>query len=1034
MNLSLGQLLYAYSYHDLDIDERHFYDKDVKEFIRAMKRMPNESIKQCSVFGDISPEIISKEAFVETYNAMVFTPLVNEKCQRLKELITFQHDWAALAEEFPEAGTQCFRINNIKNPMDLVLEDVTFYSFFPEWDKGFRGLRDDDFIVYFAPPKCISGSAYIPYSTYHNDRRINHRGGTLRDLYHIYNNIDRPGRGNYSRRNQADYKYTTLSSNKDGLLYHNNILNVTYSGMKEVYEIQTVSGNTLRATEEHLILTDLKNDIYSPLKDLGIGSIIYSKSKNQGKSSNKSRVNRREILVKNYPTNSTKAVNGHTYKRLLYSNFIFEAWLNKLSPQEYQTRLNSNELDGLLFIDTSRLCVHHKDRNPLNDDLENLQVMTKSGHKKLHYEEVGLRANYYLVEDKIISKRFIGLEDTYDISMDGEDNNFLADNILVHNCGKSTITAYFAYEAIKAGIPIGVYPTELTISTTLKYIFGYEYGLRGDEALVFFDGYLNENGIIEGAHKEEFRELLERYNHLIFMPPTNRFNWNDYEALYESDAKFIFHDNFIKSLSQLGLGEDATSASQFARKLSDTQHKFQKCFAKDTPVLMADGSAKAIQDIHKGDLVMGKDSTPRKVLSSYKGVDTLYQVDQLRGMSYTVNSRHDLVLKEQINNKDPHYKETILTAKELFDYQQSVELDRKYQGISVSWDLPEANLPIDPYILGLWLGDGTSMRPDLTTQDPEIRDVWVSYGETLGLVSREYTKKGSKATTYRLSTGRKGKGIQNYLLNALRDLNILNNKHIPDSYIRASRSQRLLLLAGLIDTDGHKIKRFKSRYTISTVSKGLADTLEFLLNSLNLKVSRYFHETTNANHSNVYELHFYGDLRECPIKLEYKQCTEFTESTNPLKVTKLEEGRFYGFECDGDHQFLLSDGTVVHNTTFLVTQEAMREATPKELETAPTITEYGKGHTFLTRSLLQESSLALHIKRRPNTQIRDLIVKNDRFRGLNDGSSTMFAEVTNRGKLRVTMAKDSIKESLIRAERKLFESTSSITDDVEECV
>lgn len=754
MNLSLGQLLYAYSYHDLDIDERHFYDKDVKEFIRAMKRMPNESIKQCSVFGDISPEIISKEAFVETYNAMVFTPLVNEKCQRLKELITFKHDWAALAEEFPEAGTQCFRINNIKNPMDLVLDDVTFYSFFPEWDKGFRGLRDDDFIVYFAPPKT----------------------------------------------------------------------------------------------------------------------------------------------------------------------------------------------------------------------------------------------------------------------------------------GKSTITAYFAYEAIKSGIPIGVYPTELTISTTLKYIFGYEYGLRGDEALVFFDGYLNENGIIEGAHKEEFRELLERYNHLIFMPPTNRFNWNDYEALYESDAKFIFHDNFIKSLSQLGLGEDATSASQFARKLSDTQHKFKKCFAKDTPILMTDGSVKMIQDVHEGDLVMGKDSTSRKVLSSYKGVDTLYQVDQLRGMTYIVNSRHDLVLKEQVNNKDPHYKEVILTAKELFDYQQSVVLDRKYEGISVSWDLPEANLPIDPYILGLWLGDGTSSASHLTTQDPEIRDIWISYGESLGLVSREYTKEGSKASTYRLSTGRKGKGVQNYLLNALRDLDLLNNKHIPDTYIRASRSQRLSLLAGLIDTDGHKVKGSKSRYTISTVREDLADTLEFLLNSLNLKVIRHFYKSTNENHSDVYELCFYGDLRECPIKLDYKQCTEFSESTNPLKVTKLEEGEFYGFECDGDHQFLLSDGTVVHNTTFLVTQEAMREATPKEMEIAPTITEYGKGHTFLTRSLLQESSLALHIKRRPNTQIRDLIVKNDRFRGLNDGSSTMFAEVTNRGKLRVTMAKDSIKESLMRAERKLFESTSSVINDMEECV
>jgi len=903
MDLSLGKILYAYAYENIDVDENAFQDKDIKNFIRTMKKVPYGSIAFCEYFGDISPEPISREMFIEKYNEMIFTPLVNEKTLLLQTKLTFEHDWDYLAQEFPESSSNVIRVNNIKHPKDLVLDPISFYPFFDEWDRGFRGLRDDDFIIFFAPPKCVSGSAYIPYSICLDGKIINHHGGTLRELYHSYNSIKgNSSRGKYVRRDQENYKYTTLSSNREGLLYHNKIIDVTFSGEKEVYEIKTAEGNTLRVTADHLILTNLENNLYTPVSDLCEGSLIYSKS------------------------------------------------------------------------------------------------------------------NYYLIEDKIISKRFTGLEDTYDISMDGEDTNFLADNILVHNCGKSTITAYLAYKAIKAGIPIGFYPTELTITTTLQYILGFEYSCRGAEASIFF----HENPNL-------FNEILDKYNHLILLPPTNRFNWNDYEALYESDAKFIFHDNFIKSASQLGINEDASSFSKLSREFSDMQHKYRKCFAKNTPVLMADGSVKMIQDVHMGDLVMGKDSTPRKVLSSYKGVDTLYQVDQLRGMTYTVNSRHDLVLKEQINSRDPHYKETILTAEELFNYQQSVTLDRKYQGISVSWDLPEANLPIDPYILGLWLGDGTLMRPDLTTQDPEIRDIWVSYGKTLGLVSREYTKKESKVTSYRLTTSMKGNGVQNSLLTTLRDLNLLNNKHIPDNYIKASRSQRLSLLAGLIDTNGHKVRGFKSRYTISTISEGLANTLEFLLNSLNLKVYRYFYKLTNDNHSDVHELCFYGDLRECPIKIDYKQCTEFSESTNPLRITKLEEGEFYGFECDGDHQFLLSDGTVVHNTTFLVTQEALREATPKELETCPFITEYGKGYTSVSRSLLQESSLALHVKGKINSQTKELIVKNDRFRGLNDVNTQAYYEITNRGKLKVSVIQDAMKKNLMRIESKILG-----TDNMEE--
>ena len=70
-----------------------------------------------------------------------------------------------------------------------------------------------------------------------------------------------------------------------------------------------------------------------------------------------------------------------------------------------------------------------------------------------------------------------------------------------------------------------------------------------------------------------------------------------------------------------------------------------KCMKIDTPILMYDGSIKKIQDIHIGDLIMGDDSTPRKILSLARGVDKMYDVISNKKSKYTVNESHILCLK-----------------------------------------------------------------------------------------------------------------------------------------------------------------------------------------------------------------------------------------------------------------------------------------------------------------------------------------------------------------------------------------------------
>lgn len=113
--------------------------------------------------------------------------------------------------------------------------------------------------------------------------------------------------------------------------------------------------------------------------------------------------------------------------------------------------------------------------------------------------------------------------------------------------------------------------------------------------------------------------------------------------------------------------------------------------------------------------------------------------------------------------------------------------------------LPEADLPIDPYVLGAWLGDGNTDSSNITSADQEVVDEIARYeGE-----AHEMAVKGA-AKTYRFGVSyRDGREQSDTLQGRLRLLGVLGNKHIPMSYMRSSIRQRRRLLQGLIDTDGY---------------------------------------------------------------------------------------------------------------------------------------------------------------------------------------------------------------------------------------
>ena len=111
-------------------------------------------------------------------------------------------------------------------------------------------------------------------------------------------------------------------------------------------------------------------------------------------------------------------------------------------------------------------------------------------------------------------------------------------------------------------------------------------------------------------------------------------------------------------------------------------------------------------------------------------------------------------------------------------------------------------LPINPYVLGSWLGDGTSNSGQITTMDQDILAEINKEGYSTNLIPSS-VRDNNKACNYRIGDLLKRKhGLIGNLSKELAEYNLIKNKHIPKEYLIASYEDRLALLQGLLDTDG----------------------------------------------------------------------------------------------------------------------------------------------------------------------------------------------------------------------------------------
>lgn len=259
-----------------------------------------------------------------------------------------------------------------------------------------------------------------------------------------------------------------------------------------------------------------------------------------------------------------------------------------------------------------------------------------------------------------------------------------------------------------------------------------------------------------------------------------------------------------------------------------------KALALDTPLPTPTGWT-TIREVRPGDLVLGADGQPTRVLAKSEvfPADACYTVTTDDGHTVVANAAHLWPVRlhgegqyKRTGTPDYPNKKGIKTRGDNGIRTQTTEflarkrLKRPQLAVAAAIDLPDADLPVDPYVLGVWLGDGDTAGPTITQSVEDID--WLR---------EEFHRRGyltrSRATPTRFGVAGLAEG--------LRDAGVLGAKHVPDAYLRASIKQRRELVQGLVDTDGHV--DHKGRVEFCTTSATLADNMLELVLSLGVKCS-----------------------------------------------------------------------------------------------------------------------------------------------------------------------------------------------------
>lgn len=430
------------------------------------------------------------------------------------------------------------------------------------------------------------------------------------------------------------------------------------------------------------------------------------------------------------------------------------------------------------------------------------------------------------------------------------------------------------------------------------------------------------------------------------------------------------------------------------------------CLSPDTEILMWDGTIKLAKDIKIGDTLIGDDGDKRSVLKTTNGVDEMYEVIDDYNKKIHVNSQHILTIYYEKNghikwkesskswhlsyfdgtaikektintsdsNNNQRYNKSKLSKSEAYDkisnVKNEIEKNIKLSKIidikvddylklsksnkkrlfmisnvnNINWE--KKDIPLDPYILGAWLGDGDHSGCGFTTIDDEIVKKYALWADIINCEITHQKNSGRddcyhygirrKNTGHLLSIGDKDNssancpgckdskqkhpscdwsfdkcidnnsngagtninGVKRNDLNPFKEIlkknNLYKKKHIPIDYIINDRATRLQVLAGFADTDGTvKNNLHAPVIEISQSNRlhgDLIEQLDFIAKSLGFSTTISYTQTnkkiSKGLDMTMKVLKIYGDnLHEIPTLIERKKINNIKRTRHTMNYT-----------------------------------------------------------------------------------------------------------------------------------------------------
>ena len=357
--------------------------------------------------------------------------------------------------------------------------------------------------------------------------------------------------------------------------------------------------------------------------------------------------------------------------------------------------------------------------------------------------------------------------------------------------------------------------------------------------------------------------------------------------------------------------------------------------ALEENTLLITGSGKVpIKDINIGDEIYDDSGKLTVVEDKIKFENRqLFKIEFSDGRSIEACENHLWEVYKNGNANKPY----ILTTKEIADkvfylkYDHRYNKDNKYFINSVKICKPleyeEIELPLEPYFVGLYLGDGFKNNGAIGTKDVEIKEYLKEYAKRIGMTYSE-KENSKKDLFFKVCSLVNSKGKKNKIREALRGLGIFKEKSIPSMYLKGSVNQRLELLRGLMDTDG--TIGAKGTVSFSSSNALIVEGMKELLYSLGIRFST-FEKIGKYKDKN-------GDIVLCKVNTQFniithlslfsisykKEREKITTENNKSKhlrdfvsIVDIKEskiGTAYCIKVDNDSKlFLAGDYIVTHN-------------------------------------------------------------------------------------------------------------------------